>query len=77
MPYFNLAGEGGGLIVAVGWTGDWRASFEVLTEGQVHVDAGLKRSRFRLRNREEVRLPSILVMSYPATGSTGRTTFAG
>ena len=27
MPYFNLATEGGGLIVAVGWSGDWKASF--------------------------------------------------
>ena len=27
MPYFNLSSEGGGLIVAIGWTGDWKASF--------------------------------------------------
>ena len=64
MPYFNLAGEGGGLIVAIGWTGDWKASFELQDNGSVRVTAGLKRTRFRLAPGEEVRLPSILVMNY-------------
>ena len=48
MPYFNLASEGGGLIVAIGWTGDWKASFELQADGAVRVTAGLKRTRFRL-----------------------------
>ena len=33
MPYFNVASEDGGLIVAVGWPGDWKASFERLANG--------------------------------------------
>jgi alpha-galactosidase len=64
MPYFNLASEGGGLIVAIGWTGDWKASFELQANGKVRVIAGLKRTRFRLAPDEEVRLPSILAMNY-------------
>lgn len=64
MPYFNLAGESGGLIVAIGWTGDWKASFELQANGRVRVAAGLKRTRFRIAPGEEVRLPSILVMNY-------------
>lgn len=75
MPYFNLASEGGGLIVAVGWTGDWKASFELNAKGRLRVIAGLKRTRFRLAPDEEVRLPSILVMSYSGDWIDGQNQF--
>ncbi len=75
MPYFNLAGEGGGLIVAIGWTGDWKASFELLGNGKVHVTAGLKRTSFRLAPGEEVRLPSLLVMNYDGDWIDGQNQF--
>jgi len=75
MPYFNLASESGGLIVAIGWTGDWKASFELQESGGVHVTAGLKRTRFRLAPGEEVRLPSILVMNYAGDWIDGQNQF--
>ncbi len=75
MPYFNLASEGGGLIVAVGWTGDWKASFELQANGKVRVIAGLKRTRFRLALDEEVRLPSILAMNYSGDWIDGQNQF--
>lgn len=75
MPYFNLAGEGGGLIVAIGWSGDWRASFEVLEGGKVHITAGLKRTHFKLRAGEQVRLPSLLVMAYRGAWIDGQNQF--
>lgn len=75
MPYFNLAGVGGGLILAIGWTGDWKASFELQDSGGVRVIAGLKRTRFRLAPGEEARLPSILVMSYDGDWIDGQNRF--
>ena len=75
MPYFNLAGEGGGLIMAVGWTGDWKVSFELQDKGSVRFTAGLKRTRFRLATGEEVRLPSILVMTYVGDWIDGQNEF--
>lgn len=75
MPYFNLAGEGGGIIVAIGWTGDWKASFEMKSNGRVRFTAGLKRTRFRLVLGEEVRLPSILVMNYDGDWIDGQNRF--
>lgn len=75
MPYFNLAGESGGLIVAIGWTGDWKASFEVQDNGRVRVTAGLKRTRFRLAPGEEVGLPSLLVMNYAGDWIDGQNQF--
>jgi alpha-galactosidase len=75
MPYFNLAASGGGLVVAVGWTGDWRASFESRGEGRVRVRAGLKQARFTLLSGEEVRLPSVLVMGYRGDWLDGQNQF--
>jgi alpha-galactosidase len=75
MPYFNLASDSGGLIVAVGWTGDWKASFELQANGKVRVIAGLKRTRFRLAPGEEVRLPSILAMNYSGDWIDGQNQF--
>jgi alpha-galactosidase len=75
MPYFNLASEGGGLIVAIGWTGDWKASFELQANGKVRVIAGLKRTRFRLTPGEEVRLPSILALNYSGDWIDGQNQF--
>ena len=75
MPYFNLATQGGGLIVAVGWSGDWKASFESLGDGKVRVAAGLKRSRFQLSSGEEVRLPSVLMMAYSGDWIAGQNRF--
>lgn len=75
MPYFNLAGEGGGLIVAIGWTGDWKASFELQANGKVRVTAGLKRTRFRLPPGEELQLPSLLVMNYEGDWMAGQNDF--
>jgi alpha-galactosidase len=75
MPYFNLAGEGGGLIVAIGWTGDWKASFELQANGTVRVTGGLKRTRFRLPPGEELQLPSLLVMNYEGDWIAGQNDF--
>jgi len=75
MPYFNLASEIGGLIVAIGWTGDWKASFELQSDRTVRIIAGLKRSRFRLTPGEEVRLPSILAMNYDGDWIDGQNQF--
>ena len=75
MPYFNLSGAGGGLIVAIGWTGDWKASFTLENDGKVRVVAGLKRTRFRLAPGEEVRLPSIVAMNYRGDQMAGQNQF--
>ena len=75
MPYFNLQSEGGGLIFAVGWSGDWRASFEAVGSGKVRIKAGLKQSHFRIAAGEKLRLPSVLVLAYRGTWIDGQNQF--
>lgn len=63
-PFFNVAGPEGGWIVAVGWTGRWRAEFRREAGGRVRVAAGTAASRFRLRPGERVRTPRIVLLRY-------------
>lgn len=64
MPFFQIATETGGVVLAIGWSGDWQAEFSLTSGGEVDVVAGLKRADFRLKANQEVRLPSILLMTY-------------
>jgi alpha-galactosidase len=51
-PYFNLQTQDGGVIIAVGWPGQWTASFK-RDQGGTH---------FKLNPGEEIRTPSITVL---------------
>ena len=62
-PFFNVTYRDAGALVAIGWTGDWKADFENLPGG-VRVKTGLKRTRFRLEPGEKLRTSSVLVMNY-------------
>ncbi len=75
MPYFNISTPEGGLIVAIGWSGDWKASFELLADGRVRITTGLKHSRFRLQAGEQLRLPSVLLMAYQGNWIDGQNQF--
>lgn len=57
MPYFSLSKPGGGLLVVLGWAGQWNASFDRDHRGAVRVSAGQERTHFRLLPGEEVRGP--------------------
>lgn len=65
MPFFDLTDGTNGWIVAIGWSGDWRAEFRRTATG-VRVRTGLRRCHFRLLPGEEVRTASVLVMRYRA-----------
>ena len=70
LPFFNLEMAGGGAMLAVGWTGDWGASF-YRTDTEVRARAGMKRTHFKLLPGEEVRSPRIMVMFYEGEARRG------
>lgn len=60
-PYFNVEWPGEGVIVAVGWPGQWEARF-VRDEGQgLKITGGQELTRFRLHPGEEVRSPLVVL----------------
>ena len=63
-PFFNLQEPGGGWVLAVGWTGAWKAEFQHVTPGVVAVSAGMQRTRFRLKPGEQVRTPSMVLLRW-------------
>jgi alpha-galactosidase len=68
LPFVNLAWPGGGVVAAVGWPGQWAASFQRDAQGSVHLRAGQEHTRFVLHPGEAVRGPLIvlqLLWKYP------------
>jgi len=58
-PYFNLRMPGGGLMMAVGWPGQWSATFARVGTRGLNVKAGQQLTRLFLRPGEEIRTPLI------------------
>lgn len=61
LPFFNLDLDDHGAMLAVGWTGDWAASFYQSSQ-EVCFQAGMQRTHFKLLPGEEVRTPRILLL---------------
>jgi alpha-galactosidase len=65
LPFFNIAKPGGGgLIVAVGWTGQWRAAFARDGGTNLTVRVGMEDFNLRLYPGERIRTPGVLTLSY-------------
>ena len=63
-PYFNIEWPGAGAIVAVGWPGQWAATFSRDSSTGLHLRAGQERTRFKLLPGEEARTPLIVLQFY-------------
>ncbi|MFZ1937413.1 MAG: alpha-galactosidase [Thermoguttaceae bacterium] len=61
-PYFNLAAPGGGLIMAVGWPGQWSATFARDAATGLRVTAGQQLTHLCLQPGEEIRTPLIALL---------------
>jgi alpha-galactosidase len=56
-PYYNLQLPGGGVILAVGWPGQWASAFERDAGRGLRVTAGQQRTHLVLKPGEEIRTP--------------------
>ena len=61
MPYFNVAWPGQGVIVVLGWPGQWAAEFRRNDGTGLRVRGGQEVTRFKLQPGEEVRTPLAVV----------------
>lgn len=59
--YFNLDQAGQGVIVAVGWPGQWAAQLSVQSDRTLRLQAGQELTHFKLHPGEEVRTPLVAV----------------
>ncbi|HOU14264.1 MAG TPA: alpha-galactosidase [Anaerolineae bacterium] len=68
-PYYRIMFADGGLTLAIGWPGQWAASFTGLADGvQVHI--GQEKTHLRLLPGESIRTPRMTVLAW--TGDATR-----
>jgi alpha-galactosidase len=70
LPFFDAFGSQGGDIIAIGWSGDWRARFNPTGGDMSKITAGMPEPNIALLPNETVRTPSVLIM--PWSGSDYR-----
>lgn len=59
-PYYNLEWSGQGMIIAVGWSGQWASSFARDSTGDLRIRAGQELTHLKLHPGEEIRSPMIV-----------------
>ena len=64
LPFFNLAWPGGGLVGAIGWSGQWAMRLRREQAGGLWLQAGQEKTRLRLHPGEAIRTPRILVVMW-------------
>lgn len=63
-PYFHLASETGGYLMAIGWAGTWQADFEKAEGGAFVRCQGVIDLQLQLQPGEEIRMPLMAVGHY-------------
>ena len=66
LPYFNLSGKGGGVVAAIGWTGEWKNDVSKTDDG-VRFAVGQKDFNAYLQQGEEIRTPRISLTFYKSS----------
>jgi alpha-galactosidase len=66
-PYYNIIMSDGGLILAVGWPGQWAASFTCDAEHGLRIVAGQELTHLYLKSGEEIRTPLVALLSWRGT----------
>jgi alpha-galactosidase len=63
-PFFNLQCGDSGIITAIGWSGQWAATFDRAETGSTRVAAGMELTHLLLHPGEKIRSPRIVVMPW-------------
>jgi alpha-galactosidase len=66
-PYYNLQMPGGGVIIAVGWPGQWASSFVRDDKNELRIVAGQELTNLYLKPGEEIRSPLIVMLFWQGT----------
>jgi len=66
-PYFNLQTPGGGVILAIGWPGQWASSFTRDQADTLRIQAGQELTHLYLKPGETIRTPLIAMLFWQGT----------
>lgn len=62
LPFFNLEWSGGGLVGAIGWSGQWALRVKRESAGELLLEAGQQTTHLRLHPGESIRTPRMLAI---------------
>ncbi len=62
-PFFNLHRQGKGIVLAIGWTGQWSCTIS-RTNDSVNIKSGIENAQFYLLPGEKIRTSSTVLMQY-------------
>ena len=72
LPFFNLESGEDGLLIAIGWSGQWTAEVTRNDPESVCLRAGMELTRLRLLPGESMRTPRILALYWRGAVSRGQ-----
>lgn len=71
LPFFNLqTGPDCGWILAVGWSGQWHAVFELEEAGRLRLRIGMEKTHLALRPGETIRTPRVAILPWKGDRET-------
>jgi len=62
LPFFSVEGDEEGVMVGIGWTGQWQARIKRNATSGINLQAGLETTYLRLHPGEKIRSPRILLL---------------
>jgi len=62
LPFFNIDMGGEGMILGIGWSGEWAASFVHENGNIIRVQSGMAKTHLKLHPGEEIRTPRMLAL---------------
>ena len=71
-PYFDVLGEGDGIFLAVGWSGQWMAAFREQSTGEINMRVSQQNLSTVLLQDEKIRSPRVVLTYFEGDESQGR-----
>jgi alpha-galactosidase len=71
VPFFNLQSGKSGVMVGIGWSGQWAAEFARPTDATLRIRAGQELTKLKLHPGEEIRTPRMLLVFWNGEPQTG------
>lgn len=73
LPFFNLQqADSTGLIIAVGWSGEWQMQFTTDSTRRTRIRSGMAQTHLKLFPGEEIRTPRMALLSYSGNPATAQ-----
>jgi alpha-galactosidase len=63
-PFFNIEAPGEGLVIAIGWSGQWAISLMKNSEASIEIRSGMELTHLKLHKGERIRTPRIMLLSW-------------